>query len=62
MGISRRQQPLPNGSGNTTLEVLIGLTVLGASVLSVLAVLRGPRRPPRDEASERDGVDEGRKG
>lgn len=48
------QRPLSNGSSGSTVEVLLGLTVVGASVLTAFALLprrRGkPESPPTDEA------------
>lgn len=46
-----RQRPLRNGSSDTTLEVLLALTLLGASVLTAMAVLRPSA--PRDDGGER---------
>jgi hypothetical protein len=45
-----RQRPERNGSSNTTFDILVALTVLGASALSVLAVLRSGRERPDDDA------------
>lgn len=50
MNTPRRQRPLPNGSSGSTVEVLLGLTVVGASALTAFALLpRRRRRSPPDD-------------
>ncbi len=48
-----RQRPMHNGSSGSTVEVLLGLTVVGASVLTAFALL--PRRRRRQEPEQSDG-------
>lgn len=52
-----RQRPMLNGSSGSTVEVLLGLTVVGASVLTAFALLPGRRRrqPPEQPEAEPDG-------
>ena len=55
-----RQRPLHNGSSGSTVEVLLGLTVVGSAVLTAFALL--PRRrsrttPPAEEAPPTDDKD-----
>jgi hypothetical protein len=44
------QRPMNNGSSGTTFELLVGLTAIGASALTVLALTI--RRPPREADKE----------
>ncbi len=46
------QRPMHNGSSGSTVEVLLGLTVIGASVLTAYALL--PRRRRREEPAPED--------
>ena len=61
------QRPLANGSSGSTVEVLLGLTVVGASVLTAFALLprRRRRQPPEQpeelphrESEKRDDADD----
>jgi len=56
-----RQRPNRNGSSNTTFDILVVLTVLGASALTVLAILRPGRDRSDDESSDAE-EDDGRDG
>jgi hypothetical protein len=42
-----------------TIEVLLGLTVLGAVALSVLALWRGPEQPPAPKKPSDEGPPDG---
>jgi hypothetical protein len=54
------QRPIRNGSSNTTFDIIVALSVLGASALTLLAVLR-PGRARSDGDDEphesKDGED-----
>jgi hypothetical protein len=55
----QQQRPLRNGSSNTTFDILVALSVLGASALTLIAVLRAPRRDqPGDDRDARGDADE----
>ncbi len=52
------QRPMTNGSSGTTFELLVGLTAIGASALTVLALsLRRPK-PEAEEESEPEDADD----
>lgn len=56
MTIPCSQRPLHNGSSGSTVEVLLGLTIVGASVLTAYALLPWQRRreqPDEDEPSRK---------
>ena len=56
------QRPSRNGSSDLLTEMLVGLTVLGASALTVIAALgpATPGREPSDDGDEREERDDGR--
>jgi hypothetical protein len=56
MNAPRSQRPLGNGSSGSTVEVLLGLTVVGASMLTAFALLprRRRREPPDDSEAKKD--------
>jgi len=59
MNAPHRQRPLHNGSSGSTVEVLLGLTVVGASMLTAFALLpRRRRREPPDESEAPEDEEE----
>lgn len=59
------QRPCRNGSSNSTTEVLVVLTTIGASALTILALWprrsRKPSAPPEDVEQEKDEGDDAEK-
>jgi Tfp pilus assembly protein PilV len=54
------RRPAQNGSGGTTLEVLIALTVIGAGALAVLPWLASsPRSEDAEKPGDRDNEKDG---